>query len=149
MSEVKFEKITQVRLPWDRRDPDPKKNYGIHSTDLWFILKGPKGAVQYAVTLPVFLPHVQRELERKEGTAFMTREIRGFDVGYHSPRPMYEDQKQMDCVHLEGGKCYYDGSSLRADSWTEIIFSTSGKHPEEVLWKLLEDEYYERFGNEQ
>lgn len=135
-----FQKITNVRLPFDKRHSDPKQNYGVHSLDIWFILKGPKGVVQYAVNFPVYLPHID--------TSNFTwhQKIRGFDVGYHSPTPMYDDQPSMACELIEGGKCYYDGSSLRAVEWTEIIFKTTGKQPEEVLWKMLEDEYYERFG---
>lgn len=88
---MKFEKITNVRLPFDRRSPDPKTNYGIHGLDVWFILKGPKGATQFAVT--------------------------GFDVGYHSLEPQYEGQTKMECTMF--GECYYDGSSLRADDWSK------------------------------
>jgi hypothetical protein len=141
-----FEKITKVRLPFDMRNPDPKKNYGIHGLDIWFVLKGPLGAVQYAVTFPVFLPHVRDELERKDPVYSLLREIRGFDVGYHSPKPMYEGQSEMECEHLEGGKCFYDGSSLRSDEWTKEIFSTTGEPPEKVLWAMLEADYFERFG---
>lgn len=143
-----FEKITNVRLPFDRRDPNPRKNYGIHGLDIWFILKGEKGAVQYGVTLPVFLPHVQRELEGKHPDLRSLREIRGFDVGYHARAPQYEGQSSMEgCSIFDGEPCFYDGSSLRADEWTEEIFSTRGTHPEERLWDMLLDEYNERFGD--
>lgn len=136
-----LERITNTRLPFDRRHPDPSKNYGIHGLDIWFILKGPKGAVQYAVTFPVYLPSVDTS-----SFGSWSREIRGFDVGYHSPVPRYEGQSAMECEHLEGKQCFYDGSALRADDWTKKIFSTVGKSPDEVLWKMLEDEYIERFG---
>lgn len=44
-----FKKTTTVRLPFDLTDNDPNKNYGISSLGIWFILTGPKGAVQFAV----------------------------------------------------------------------------------------------------
>jgi len=143
-SEIKFEKITNVRLPFDRRHTNDFKNYGIHGLDIWFILKGPKGATQYACTFDIYLPHVEK-YDRPKWKAMEREKIRGFDVGYHSLTPQYEGQTQTDCTSLDGGKCYYDGSSLRANSWTETIFSTIGKPPEEVLWKMLEDEYMSRF----
>jgi len=131
----KFEKITRVILPFDMRHKNPSKNYGIHGLDIWFILKGSLGAVQYAVTFPVYLPSI-------DTSSFgYTPEISGFDVGYHSPNPMYEGQPKLDCELLEEGKCYYDGSSLRAEDWTKEIFETIGKPPEEVIWKKLEEEY--------
>lgn len=135
----KLEKITRVRLPFDLRHEDPNKNYGIHGTDIWFVLKGEKGAVQYGVTLPCYLPHIEIN------SSYM-RKINGFDVGYHSYTPMYEGQSPMDCDVL-GCECYYDGSALKADEWTKIIFSTIGRRPEEVLWKLLEQEYKSRFNS--
>ncbi len=137
---MEFEKITNVRLPFDRRDPDPKQNYGIHGLDVWFILKGEKGAVQFAVTFPVYLPHVQEELEAK---GYESR-IMGFDVGYHAKEPQFDGHKPMACALF--GECYYDGSSLRADDWAKDIFSTRGMSTDEVVWRRLENEYYERFG---
>ncbi len=136
-----LEKITKVRLPFDMRSEDPSKNYGIHGLDVWFILKGPKGAVQFAVSLPVYLPHV--ELERR--TWSYEPRIIGIDVGYHSPVPRYDDQPSMECELLPGGKCYYDGSSLAADRWVQVIFSIRGEHPEPTLWRMLEQKYKEEF----
>lgn len=136
-----LQKITNVRLPFDMRDPDPSKNYGIHGLDIWFILKGPKGAVQYAVTFPVYLPHID-----KSDWKYDWNQIRGFDVGYHSLTPMFDGQQKMRCQHLEGGQCYYDGSVLQADDWTKIIFAARGVQPEKVIWEMLEDEYRDRFG---
>lgn len=140
-----FQKITQVRLPFDRRHSDASKNYGIHGLDVWFILRGPKGAVQYAVTFPVYLPNVEKEYVNKFPDWNSRKEILGFDVGYHSETPMYKNQSSMKCEHTKTGICYYDGSSLRADDWTQIIFRTTGEAPENVLWKMLENEYKERF----
>lgn len=143
----KFEKITNVRLPFDMRHADDSKNYGIHCLDVWFILKGKKGAVQYAASFRAYLPHVHRELESKGGIG---EPIYGFDVGYHSRTPMYDGQTAMqNCNVFDGEPCYYDGSSLAAARWTELIFSTTGSPPEEVLWKMLEDEYEKRFGKDQ
>lgn len=146
----KFTKSTHVRLPFDRRHEDPSKNYGIHGLDVWFILKGPKGAVQFAVTFPVYLPHVEREYLGKFIDWNSRKEIMGFDVGYHSPKPMYEGQRPMKgkCQHLGRSRCYYDGSGLRAMEWAKEIFAVKGAHPEDLLWKKLEEEYELRFETE-
>lgn len=139
-----FEKITHVRCPFDLRDPEPKKNYGIHALDVWFILKGPKGAVQFGVTFPAYLPHVRRELERKPDPYGSLTRIRGFDVGYHAKEAQFEGHSPMKCEMF--GECYYDGSSLRADAWAEEIFEGPGR-PEDEIWKRLEEEYISRFGD--
>src|SRR3954469_667919 len=108
-----FERITQVRLPFDMRSDKPEENYGIHGLDIWFVLKGPNGAVQFMVNFGVYLPSV---------THVTPGEIHGFDVGYHAPTPQYEEQTECECEHLPGGKCYYDGSGLRAEEWVRLIF---------------------------
>lgn len=144
MSE-KFEKITKVRLPFDRRHKDPSQNYGVSGLSIWFILKGKKGAVQFQCYFhDAVLPHV-----KKSSVGGDIGNISGFDVGYHAREPQYEGQSEMEnCNLFPDGKCYYDGSSLRAAEWAKEIFSVRGKNPEEVLWPMLEQEYKERFGDE-
>lgn len=136
-----LERITKVRLPFDMRSTESGKNYGIHGLDVWFILKGPKGAVQFVVTFPVYLPHVQAESYEWK----YKPEIMGIDVGYHAFTPQYESQTSMPC-DLLGGECYYDGSSLRADEWAKEIFAVRGEPPENEVWRRLEGEYVSCFG---
>lgn len=140
-----LEKITQVRLPFDRRHSDDNKNYGIHGLDVWFILKGPKGAVQFAVNFGVYLPHVEAEFKAKP-SAWPRESIMGIDVGYHAMEPQYEGQTQMeDCTVMGDKPCFYDGSALRAEEWAKEIFAVRGEVPEKLLWKKLEEEYQLRF----
>jgi hypothetical protein len=144
-----FKKITRVRLPFDRRDPNPGINYGIGGIETTHILQGPKGAVQFTVYWPIYLPHVERERDWSKERSFGSEHGRapmGADVGYHSPKPMYDDQTCRDCDLLEGGKCYYDGSGLAADRWVKEVFSVRGVHPEDGIWWRLENEYRELFG---
>lgn len=135
----KFQKITNVRLPFDRRSADPKTNYGIHGLDIWFILKGPKGAVQFAINFPIYLPHVEAERYAWK----YKPEIMGIDIGYHALEPQYEGQTKMECQMF--GECYYDGSSLRADDWVKEIFAIRGTHLEDEIWSRLEEDYRRRF----
>ena len=134
-----FERITKVRLPFDMRSDKPGENYGIHGLDVWFILKGPKGAVQFLANFGVYLPSVKH---------VTPGEIMGFDVGYHAPTPQYDGQRSCNdtCELVEGGICYYDGSSTLADEWAKQIFSTVGRPPDNVVWEMLEHEYHDRFG---
>lgn len=144
---MSLERITKVRLPFDRRDPDPTKNYGIHGFDIFFIVKGSKGAVQFLISVHAFLPHVERDTPSLRRHS--EEKISGYDVGYHSKVPQFDGQTPMsrECDIL-GGTCYYDGSSLAADRWVKEIFSIRGEHPDEHMWKKLEAEYVERFGEE-
>ncbi len=34
---------------YDKRDPDPSKNYGVHGVNIVYVLKGKLGAVQFVL----------------------------------------------------------------------------------------------------
>lgn len=125
--------IVKFSKAFDKRSPNPSENYGVGGVKCWMILKGEKGAVQFVFTTGIYLPHVLDEWKAKG----YTNKPMGFDVGYHSPTPMYEGQTQMDCDLLPEGKCYYDGSGLRANEWFEIFMEKG----DEAIWKLLEEKY--------
>jgi len=129
------------RPAWDKRNNDPKKNYGIHGADMIFILKGELGAIQFVVYTGWHLPHVADEYKYKGSKI---SEPLAADVGYHSPKPMYEGQQQMQakCEHLNGKPCYYDGSGLHA----EKVFDMLIQQGSDAVWTYLESYYMECFG---
>jgi len=107
-----FTQIVDFFPAFDKRDPDPKKNYGIHGVELRMVLKGPEGAVQFVLYTQWMLPHVQKETDERIveeivacGPDFESALICGqrnldvfhhpmpYDLGYHSPKPMYEGHK--------------------------------------------------------
>lgn len=102
-----FQEIIQFIPAYDKRDPDPKKNFGIHSVELRMVLKGPEGAVQFVLYTQWMLPHVQENLDQKTIKSIAKEPASGqtqlacfyhplpADLGYHSPKPMYPDQKPM------------------------------------------------------
>lgn len=140
-----FEKIVNVKPAYDKRNPNPAKNFGIGACKIRFILKGPKGAVQFQIGTDWYLPHVQKELEgRVRSLNGVNPE--GLDVGYHAYEPQYDGQISMGCCEvLDGKECYYDGSGLWAD---ELVpkFIAGGT---EWLWKELEKIYMDRFGKQE
>jgi hypothetical protein len=135
-----MEKITQFTPAFDKRHTDPSKNYGIGAMQCRMILKGEEGAVQFVFSTGIHLSKVVDEYEHK------MRHLKpmGFDVGYHSPKPTYDGQKADDCDLLESGKCYYDGSSLRAQEWLEIFICKGS----ETIWEMLQEYYNELFVRE-
>ena len=56
------ERITKIYPAWDRRDPNPSKDYGIHGAELRMVLKGELGATQFVLYTNWHLPHVTEEL---------------------------------------------------------------------------------------
>lgn len=139
-----FEQIVFVSPAYDKRDPDPSKNYGIGACRITFILKGPLGAVQFMIGTNWYPPHVQREKrdwQRDFDTRFDKIHPQGWGIGYHSRVPVYEGQEPLkhDCDLVEGGTCYYDGSGLQAE---EMIphFIAGGT---DWLWPELRRRYDE------
>ena len=133
--EIKFE------AAFDKRHPDPKKNYGIHGVTMRWHLIGELGAVQFVVYTNWQLPHVRAEGEKKHWEPFLWQPMPA-DLGYHSPKPLYEGQSQSACHLLPCGSCHYDGSALNAGPVFEALISGG----DEACWRKLEEYYAETFG---
>lgn len=155
-----MEQITKFYPAWDRTDPDPKKNYGIHCVDLLMLLKGELGAVQFKMLTQWYPKGVNNRIVKEtlrdhmdpfsepgisfERTIELHLSPMPSDIGYHSPKPMYDDQKGMgdSCEWLDGKPCYYDGSSLEAENVYDILL----KEGSDGVWKYLEEYYINVFG---
>lgn len=120
---------------------DPSRNYGVAACRIWFYVIGPKGVVQWQIGTDWYpdaaLKHLAKFPKREQ------REPMAWDLGYHSYTPHFDGQTQMACDLLPGGKCYYDGSSLNAETWVEG-FVNGGT---EWLWPRLEQYYRYIFEN--
>lgn len=132
----KLERIIIFEPAYDKRDPNPSKNYGVHGVNIRMVLKGKKGAVQFLLYTSWMLPEIRKEFPQKEPMPV--------DFGYHSPKPMYEDQgiTSESCEYLDGQPCYYDGSSL----YSETVFDRLCREGDTAVWEELEIYYNEKFG---
>lgn len=133
----------EFRPAFDKRHPDPKKNYGIHGAEMHWYLVGELGAVQFVVYTNWHLPHVKAEGEMTWREPFLWQPMPA-DLGYHSPKPLYEGQHAREDCHLlpPGCKCHYDGSGLNAGP----VFDTLVREGHEAAWKEMENYYIETFG---
>lgn len=149
-----LERITLFRPAYDKRHKDPNKNYGIHGMDCVMVLKGKKGAVHFVWYTGIMLPETINEQIKKRGLSAFVYEHSGepmypmgADVGYHSPKPLYDwqkdDFKNENCEWLNGKPCYTDGSALRAEKFMETLI----REGSEKIWEMLEEDYKEYFGN--
>jgi hypothetical protein len=151
-----MERIIEFFPAYDKRDPDPAKNYGIHGVNLRFLLKGDKGAIQFVVHTNWMLPYVQEEHDAKtvhkilEGDSLYLREPfflhkpMPANLGYHSPVPVREWQEKpsFETCEVLCGPCYYDGSASNA----EPVFNRLLAEGDAGVWAVLEDYYKELFG---
>jgi len=88
-----LERIIKFRPGFHKIAEDPKKNYGVHGMDMFFVVKGPKGAVHFILSTGMMLKKTrdwQRE-EHKDGIGYLFP--MGVDVGYHSTTPGHEGQE--------------------------------------------------------
>jgi len=142
---MKFEKTVTFRPAYDKRHPNPSKNYGIHGVEILFLLKGKKGAVQFLISTSWQLPHVQKEMDALPLGQFpyLHHKPMPADLGYHSYKPMYEEHlpSTNSCSFLDNKPCYYDGSALNA----EPIFNVLLKEGSDGVWRELEQYYNEVF----
>lgn len=144
-----FERIVHFAPAFDKRNPDPKKNYGIHGVELRMVLKGPLGATQFALFTNWQLPHVTEEtmarcLGRPDRIGLKVSFLAiPADLGYHWLAPQYEGQSARDCEYTASGRCYYDRNVLNA----ERIYETLLREGSDGVWRELEA-YYREIANE-
>lgn len=151
-----MERITKFSPAFDKRHDDTNKNYGIGAVHCYMVLKGDKGAVHFTFSTGMYLESTMQEYANDgkltprrrgfglEGYSLFPAPM-GYDVGYHSPVPTTEYQKERpgrECDWI-GTKCWGDGSALRADAWMDILIAEGS----DKIWSMLEQEYAERFLN--
>lgn len=78
---------------YDKRDPDPSKNCGVHGMNMRFMISGKIGVVQFLIYTNWMLPHVRKEQDKFEKISRFLAEPMAADIGYHSRIPQYEGQK--------------------------------------------------------
>lgn len=141
-----FEQMLVMTPAFDKRHPNPGKNYGIHGVELRFFLTGPVGAVTFTVFTNWQLPHVteetmQRTLDRHPDRIGLKCSFlpSAAGIGYHWPTARYEGQTESACDLLRGGKCYSDSSFVRSEEVLERLI----REGSEGVWRYMRDFYDE------
>lgn len=161
-----MKKLVTFKPGFDKRNPDPNKNCGIHGMEIRFTLKNYKGAVQFILftnwlpttggsDLKWFEKILPTETKDAYRPMFVTLLINPFipstflkpfpaDIGYHSPKPIYDEQKTVteECELLGGKPCYYDGSGLNAIRIFEVLLNEG----DEGIWRELQNYHEYIFG---
>jgi len=139
---MKFEKIIKFSPAFDKRNSDPKKNYGIGAVKVYMVLKGGGKAVHFVFSTGMYLPKThQTWLSR---FPYNREPYIGYDVGYHDTEPHYEGQthSQEKCEWLNGKPCYCDGSALRAEEFMKVLV----KKGSGAVWRLLKKDLKDLLG---
>lgn len=146
-----FTRRVDITPSFDRRHPSPSINYGISAMRIWFLLIGPKGAVQWQIGTNWYCKSAQAHLrslpehltDASENALGGSRyQPQGWDLGYHAREPQYDSHTPMDGdCHVIGGLCFYDGSVLNA----ELLIDGFLEGGERFLWPALEAYYRHTF----
>lgn len=111
-----MERITQFEPAFDYRS----QKGGIHGVQLRMVLKGELGAVQFLLFTNWMLPHVQDELRNAPKSSFF-KEPMPADLGYHSPKPMYEDHEPAGSSEFSFNNPVYTGIVENEKGEIELI----------------------------
>lgn len=150
----KIERRIEFRVGYDHRSfPEAcgGGGHGCHGMELCFVLLGSRGAVQFKMNMPNWVPgNIGRigEINAVQSVSVVPvvwpqlGDGSAWDLGYHSPVQQYEGQDPMsECHLLPQGYCYYDGSSLNAVPILAAFLS----HGPEAVWQCLASYYEETF----
>jgi len=142
---TEFTKLIEFAPAFDKRNLDPRKDFGIHGAEAHFCLRGPAGAVTFTLYTGWHLPEVVGRGDGvglggwHYGKALIERGHYPMpaQVSYHSPvkRNDYETGSEK-CEWLGGVPCYGDGTFLADDAFEVLI-----REGTEGLWKFLESRY--------
>lgn len=125
------------------------EKYGQHGMDIFFSIRGPKGAISCRIFTSWCLPQVQQsnfDLFSKYpyGPEYLMQP-NIVDISYHAHEPQYEGECSRDgCSFLDGAPCYSDGSGLYGNECFRLGFLHGGS---DWLFDRLEEEYEHRFND--
>lgn len=119
-----------------RRSKGDGQNYGIAAMQMRFLLAGEHGTIQFLMSTGWY--------PEKAGYSWHHSGPSAWDLGAHWDTPWWEGMDDpengwmhRDCDVRPNGRCWYDGSGLRADPVMEAFFLRG----EDAVWALLEEEY--------
>jgi len=138
----RFKKLVEFSPAFDKRNSDPKKNYGIGSVRIRFTLIGELGAVYFIMSSNFYTESVIKDNFTKPFGEWQPLPLQ---VGYHSPYPHFEGQSicKSKCQYLNNKPCYSDCSFLQADKVYQLLLSDGDKG----VWKYLTSFYKYIFTN--
>ncbi len=166
----KLERIVKFAPAWDKRSPNPKKNYGINTMQCFMLVKGKKGVTHFVFSTGILLPKTIEEYIKNGkakyelhdwGYYFLNKPM-GFDVGYHARKKQYKGQELRHptrMVKTKGNKpfnykfpkigkkppvCEWIGKPCYCDGSAlraETFMDILTEKGDEPIWKMLEEDY--------
>lgn len=123
-----YERRVWARPAFDKRDPNPRKDYGIGGVQIGFVLIGPTASVSFVILTNWYL----------RGVIGSSGYTMGADVSVHRDVPedwMKESEfmSSSPCDWRPGGTCWSDGSVLAAADFLELLIAEGM----EAVWERM------------
>lgn len=121
-------RFIEMRPAYDKRNPDPTKNYGIHGVELVFGVRRGDITVTWVLITDWMLPSTRESIHSRDHWPDGLGSI-----DYHDTKPHFENQFPLENCIYTGGNCYCDGSGLASND----LFDRAVEDPSQI-WKILE-----------
>lgn len=138
-SETGFTHRIGIKAAYDLRDPDPRKNCGIHGMHIYFQCVKDKKGITFSVSSNWHLPSVDTSC-----WSASSKEPLGFSVDYHMPMAAEEvaeaeeagEYFTKDCS-ITCGACRGGGSGLLGEEFLAVLIAEG----HEGLFKRMEKQF--------
>lgn len=134
-----FERRLVFRPAWHRVDDDPKKNYGVHGVEIWFVLIGNKGAVHFGLYTGMMMQQTRDWWKARGQNGATDLFPMGVDVGYHSPVPLHDYQKEDGPV--------WPTKMVKKEGYEIPSIGDKSKTPSEAFEEMTKNITYEKIGD--
>lgn len=137
---MKFKREIVFSPAFDKRNPDPTKNYGICAITIAFNLSSSRGTLVLRLLTNQGLPETVKEYNEKGG--IFTWKYQAWGLGsldMHSFKPHFvgHQKSSRKCDFIGKKYCYVDGSCLAAEKMADILL----REGTEGLWNAMEKRY--------
>ncbi len=139
-----YTRAVRFEAAYDKRAPEPSKNYGVHGAHIWFTLQHlpTKTGLTFSISTNWNLPHVQTEMDSRpidSRMPFLFYKPQAFGVDFHDVKPHYDGQRPREGCDVTGGVCYSDGSALLGDEFLQTLIAEG----DGGLWARMERQHKE------
>ena len=112
---------------------DRAGKYGVHGMEIRFLLRGPKGAVNFVMSTG-WVPG-EKGVDSRVADLFPSATY----LGYHAHWPQYDAEIERNgaCEYLSGQECYSDGSGLHA----EPVLDDFIRRGDVAVWEALQERH--------
>lgn len=127
MNKIKLDCEIRISPAFDKRSKTPGKNYGIHACEIWFIVKGKKGALTLHFGTNWYLKstidsYKNRECNNKyinlENGDSLYPPLKVWSLDYHKPT---KEKTGYLCEFIGNRRCKTDGSYCYAEKYDAIL----------------------------